>query len=214
MTRIFWGILLLSAAAACDSRAPAPPAPASREEKISTTLTGDPVEGGRLYNEKGCAACHGPTALGGIGKRLANTPLPFREFLSKIRNAMPPKPAMNAEDLPETQAYSIFLWLESVDIKPAQTLLPPAHPALPPGQILGMQLWIEKGCGACHGAFGQGSPRAPALAGQDYPFERQRAMMRRLAAQNAAHGAKNISDEMLKRLLDWLRRGANPASGC
>jgi hypothetical protein len=63
-------------------------------------------------------------------------------------------------------------------------------------------------------AFAQGSHNAPALAGQNYPFERQRALMRRTAGQNQAHADKNISDDLLKRLLRWLQRGADPASGC
>ncbi len=214
MKPLLTGILLMGAVAAgCDTRTPAPPRPASSEIELSTNLTGNSTEGARLYREKECFACHGTTALGGIGKRLAGTDLTFKQFLSKIRNALPPKPAMNANDLPESQAYSIYLWLQSTSTEPAGAALP-ASPALPAGQILGIQVWVEKGCATCHGAFAQGGLRAPALAGQNYPFERQRALMRRLAGQNPAHGDKNISDDLLRRLLNWLRRGADPASGC
>ncbi len=212
MKRIFWGMLLMSALAGCDTRAPAPPRPETSKIEVSTNLNGNPIEGSRLYREKQCAACHGPTALGGIGKQLAGTDLTFKQFLSKIRNAMPPKPAMNEYDLPESQAYSIYLWLHGMSTELVSKASPPS--VLPAGQILGIQVWSEKGCTKCHGAFAQGGPNAPALAGQNYPFERQRALMRRTAGQNQSHGVKNIADDLLKRLLEWLRRGADPASGC
>ena len=205
-------MLLISAVAACDTRAPAPPRPAPSEMELSTNLKGNPVEGSQLYREKQCAACHGPTALGGIGKQLAHTDLSFKQFLSKIRNALPPKPAMNENDLSETQAYSIYLWLQAIDTESSGRA--GLQPAIPAGQTLGIQIWSEKGCAQCHGAFAQGGPHAPALAGQNYPFERQRALMRRSAGQNQVHSDKYIPDDLLKRLLDWLRRGADPASGC
>ena len=178
------------------------------------TIVGDLAAGAQLWREKKCAACHGPAATGGMGGALANTPLPFDQFLLKIRNALPPKPAMNANDLSDAQAYSIYLWLRTLGAEPAKATPASTSAALPAGQILGIQVWVEKGCDQCHGAFAQGSPRAPALAGGNYPFERQRAVMRQYAEQNPAHGEQNISDDLLQRLLDWLKRGADPASGC
>lgn len=177
------------------------------------TLVGDAALGAQLWREKKCVACHGPTAAGGMGGALANTTLPFDQFLLKIRNAIPPKPAMNATDLPEAQAYSIYLWVRALGGE-ATKATPAPKPVLPAGQILGIQVWVEKGCDQCHGAFAQGSAKAPALAGANYPFERQRAVMRQYADKNPAHGEKNIADDLLQRLLDWLKRGADPVSGC
>lgn len=157
-------------------------------------------------------ACHGPNALGGMGKPLANTALPFDQFLSRVRNAVPPKPAMNAADLSYADAYSIYLWLHTLAPEAKVTAAVPAP--LPTGQLLGIQVWTERGCAGCHGAFAQGSDKAPALAGETYPFERERAVMRQSADQNPAHGDQNIPDDLLQRLLDWLRRGADAASGC
>jgi mono/diheme cytochrome c family protein len=177
------------------------------------TLVGNATRGAQLWREKQCVACHGLTATGGMGGAIANTTLPFDQFLSKIRNAIPPKPAMNNTDLPDAEAYSIYLWLRTLGAEAAKAT-PAPKPALPSGQILGIQVWVEKGCDQCHGAFAQGSPRAPRLAGENYPFERQRAVMRQFAEKNPAHGEKNIPDDLLQRLLDWLKRGADPTSGC
>lgn len=212
----FWLLasILILGVVACDRRVPAPPRPTLQSSAISSTVTGDPAEGARLWREKQCGACHGATALGGIGKPLANTALPFDQFLSKIRNAIPPKPAMNATDLSDAQAYSVYLWLHALDTKLVQSVPVSVPAALPAGQILGIQIWTEKGCDQCHGAFAQGSLRAPALAGEGFPFERQRAVMRQFADQNPAHSENNISDDLLQRLLDWLKRGADPGSGC
>ncbi|MBI5302503.1 MAG: cytochrome c [Chloroflexi bacterium] len=211
MKKLFLLVALALTLAACDRRVPAPPRPTIQSVASNTTLTGDVADGARLWREKQCVACHGATALGGIGKPLANTALPFDQFLSKIRNAIPPKPAMNANDLPEADAYSIYLWLHAFG---AQSSKATPAPALPSGQILGIQVWVEKGCDQCHGAFAQGSPSAPALARENFPFERQRAVMRQYSEQNPAHSEKNIADDLLQRLLDWLKRGADPASGC
>ena len=191
---------------------PAPTAVA-RTTLVVADVVGDGAAGAQLWHEKQCAACHGLHAGGGMGGELADTALPFDQFLTKIRNAIPPKPAMSATDLSDSEAYSIYLWLHTTSAASAKTeVITPAP--LPAGQILGIQVWSEKGCSECHGAFAQGRDKAPRLAGEAYPFERQRAVMRASADKNPAHSASNIPDDLLQRLLDWLRRGADPTSGC
>ncbi len=206
-------LLLALAAAGCESRAPAPVLPTIQAPTTNATLVGDPVEGAQLWRDKQCAACHGATALGGMGGSLAATTLTFDQFLSKIRNAIPPKPAMSPADLSDQQAYSIYVWVRALSTVPS-TAVPPTPGPVPTGEVLGIQLWTEKGCEQCHGAFGQGSAKAPALAGQNYPFARQRAVMRASASQVPQHAATNISDDLLARLLEWLRAGADPTGGC
>lgn len=213
MKKILFLVVLALTLAACDRRVPAPPHPTLQSTTLNATLTGDLAQGAQLYREKQCVACHGATALGGIGNPIANTALPFDQFLSKIRNAIPPKPAMSASDLSDQDAYSIYLWLESLGA-PVAKASSSAPVVLPTGQILGIQVWTQKECDQCHGAFAQGSAKGPALAGESYPFERERAVMRQSSDQNPAHSEKNISDDLLQRLLDWLKRGADPASGC
>ncbi len=216
LTKFFCACVIVFAFAltACEQRAPAPPRPTSVSAAPSGTVAGDAFAGSKLWQEKQCIACHGPTGAGGMGGALANTTLPFDQFLSQVRNAIPPKPAMSAQDLSDAEAYSIYLWLntQASTGKLVSAAITPA--ALPEGQILGIQVWNEKQCGECHGAFAQGSDKGMQLAGQAYPFERQRAVMRASADKIPAHGADNINDDLLRRLLDWLRRGADPTGGC
>ncbi len=208
------GLLMLAlAVVGCGGRAPAPAAQSIQAPTTNATLVGDPVDGARLWRDKQCTACHGSTALGGMGGPLAGTSLTFDTFLSQIRNAIPPKPALSPSDLSDQQAYSIYVWLREQPTVPPTAVLPTPE-AVPSGQLLGIQLWTGKGCDQCHGAFGQGSSKAPALAGQNYPFERQRAVMRQAADQIPQHAVTNIPDDLLARLLDWLRRGADPTGGC
>ncbi len=203
---------LLFALVACNQRAPAPAYPTAQSITIGA-LKGDVQAGAQLWRTKQCSACHGANASGGMAGALAETALPFDRFLSQVRNALPPKPAMSATDLGDADAYSIYLWLHT--LSPVAKATANAMPAaLPTGQVLGIQVWTERGCAQCHGAFAQGSGQAPALVGESYPFERQRAVMRSAADQNPAHSEKNIPDDLLQRLLDWLRRGADPSSGC
>jgi mono/diheme cytochrome c family protein len=213
LKRILSTLFVLFALVACDQRVPAPVYPTAPSVSLSGNPVGDPAQGARLWREKQCVACHGSSALGGMGKPLVDTALTFDVFLSKIRSAIPPKPAMNANDLSEGDAYSIYLWLHTASL-PAVQIEASAPAPLPAGQVLGIQLWTQYGCAQCHGAFAQGSKVAPALAGELYPFERLRAVMRQSAETNPLHSDKNVPDDVLQRLLDWLRRGADLGSGC
>lgn len=221
-TYFVFGVLLLFALAGCSGigapglTQPTRVAPTTQAISVTPvgTVVGDAALGATLYREKQCVACHGPTGAGGMGGALGDTKLSFDQFLFKIRHAIPPKPAMSETDLSDTDAYSIYLWVRTRPdtAQLASAAITPA--ALPPGQLLGIQVWNEKQCGECHGAFAQGSENGMGLAGQSYPFERQRAVMRASAEEISAHGVENINDDLLRRLLDWLRRGADPASGC
>ena len=215
MTRIvFLSFLFTLALAACDRRVPAPEYPTAQAVSSSGVLVGDVTQGANLWRDKQCAACHGPTALGGMGGALADTALSFDQFLGKTRNAVLPMPAFHVSDLNDTDAYSIYLWLHTLSSAPAKATAASTPAPLPTGQVLGIQLWTQSGCNQCHGAFAQGSAKGPMLAGESYPFERERAVMRQSADQIPAHSAQNIPDDILQRLLDWVRRGADPSSGC
>lgn len=212
-----YALILLAAvilAACVESLAPAPTprvAPVT-PEPVAKLAPANPARGRQLFLDKQCAACHGPTGEGGIGGQLAGTSAPFNDFLHVVRTAVPPKPAFDEIELTTQDVYNMYDWLQGLD----QASLPTAAaiPALESGQVLGMTLWTEGKCDTCHGAFAQGSAQAPQLAGVNYPFEMERAKMRRTAATIPEHAASHMSDELLQRLYKWLQAGANPGDGC
>ncbi len=204
--------LLLSACA--ERLAPAPDLPTATipSEAASSLAEPDLARGQQVYLDKQCVTCHSATAEGGIGPKLAGAPMPFDQFLTKIRTALPPKPAFNETELTAQDAYNIYGWLHSLE---RASVAPAAVPlALPPGQVLGMQVWTEGQCDTCHGAFAQGSPNGPALAGLSFPFEMERAKMRQTSNQIPEHAAEHMDDALFQRLYNWLQAGANPGDGC
>lgn len=48
-------------------------------------FVGDPARGKVLFSQRGCAACHGDQAQGGVGPKLAGTTLPFDAVLHQLR---------------------------------------------------------------------------------------------------------------------------------
>jgi mono/diheme cytochrome c family protein len=204
--------LLLSA---CGDRivpAPAAPTVPPAAPAVAELAPADLVRGQQVYFDKQCVACHNATGTGGIGASLAGTRLSFDQFLSVLRNAVPPKPAFNEAELPRQDAYDVYNWLKS--LKPAgKTAAAPAQ-ALEAGQVLGMTLWVQGKCDTCHGAFAQGSAKGSPLAGIGGTYEQARDRMRRSAPAIQGHGTEAMDDATFKRLFEWLKAGANPDSGC
>lgn len=201
--------------AGCAERlAPAPVLPTATPavESAADLDTPDLARGQQVYLDKQCAACHSPQAEGGIGPKLAGTTLPYDQFLHKMRTALPPKPAFNETELTGQDAYHIYGWLESLEQSATVSAGPSA--ALSSGQVLGMQVWTEGQCDSCHGAFAQGSPSGPTLAGLSFPFELERANMRQTAGTIPEHAADHMNDPLFQRLYNWLQAGADPEGGC
>ena len=194
-------------------QATAPPEPTNTPVSAANLAHPDPVRGQQVWLDKQCVNCHGETAQGGIGPTLAGLNMPFDQFLHIQRTAMPPKPAFNAAELPDQDAYNVYIWLQTMDSQVA-AVQPVAAPQLAEGQVLGMTLWTQYECDQCHGAFAQGSAEAPTLAGISYPYEMERANMRLTEDEIPQHKAEHIRDVVLKRLYNWLQAGANPQGGC
>ncbi len=209
-------ILLLAVTGCSNTRIPtkvaAPPAPTTTPTTSLVLAEPDTARGQQVYLDKQCAACHGPVAEGGVGSKMAGTTLPFDQFLHKVRTALPPKPAFGDKELTTQDAYHIYGWLQS--LKPGEATPAAPAPTLAPGQVLGMQVWTEGKCDTCHGAFAQGSPDGPTLAGLGFPFEMERAKMRRTAATIPEHAAEHMDDALFRRLYNWLQAGADPDDGC
>ena len=80
--------------------------------------------------------------------------------------------------------------------------------------MLGMTLWVGGRCDTCHGAFAQGSPKGPPLAGVSDTFETEQDRMRQSAGTIPEHGIQVMDDATFQRLHQWLSGGADPESGC
>ncbi len=214
----------LLTASGCGSRVrPAPTRPAPTPTVDITTLAEpDIARGATAWKEMHCDACHGEEALGGVGPKLAQTDLPFSEFLDIVRHALPPKPAFSEEELSTQDVYNIYAWLQTLqpvgrpkERPPLKIVrVKPGQEELPDEPILGISLWTGFHCDECHGAFAQGTSKGPALQDYSYPFEVMRANMRRTASEIPEHAQEYMRDTVLQRLYKWLREGAHPEGGC
>ncbi len=86
------------------TQAPAPPgAPA-----------GDAAAGKQTWATKPCIGCHGPSAEGGIGPKLAGTALGWDQVLSAVRNGQGAgMPAFAAAVISDQELADIYAWLKS-----------------------------------------------------------------------------------------------------
>ncbi|OIO90600.1 MAG: hypothetical protein AUK03_12740 [Anaerolineae bacterium CG2_30_64_16] len=204
--------LLLSACAERLAPAPALPTVTPPAADAANLAPADLARGQQVYFDKQCVACHNAAATGGVGASLAGTTLSFEKFLDILRNAIPPKPAFNEVELPAQDAYNVYGWLQS--LARTGSTAPAPTPELAPGTVLGMTLWVGGRCDTCHGAFAQGSPKGPPLAGVSDTFETEQDRMRQSAGTIPEHGIQVMDDATFQRLHQWLSGGADPESGC
>jgi len=75
----------------------------------------------------------------------------------------------------------------------------------------GRSAFVEMGCHHCHGYEGQGAlPTGPRLAPEPMPFEVFSNIVRRPPNVMPAYSAKVLSDEKLKRILEFLESIPEP----
>lgn len=201
------GLGLIACAA---TPAPAPPPPTSTPVSAADVHIPNLEQGQIAWRKAQCPACHGPSAMGGIGPQLASTTLSYEQFLQTVRVALPPKPAYSKDQLPDQAVYDIYAWVRT-QLPPVQWAGPGASPTPPqtpkPAEVMGMTIWTCRQCDRCHGVFAQGGPEAPALAGLNYPVEEELARMRSYADTIPEHGPDHISDEVFTKLYEWIKMG-------
>ena len=75
---------------------------------------GDANAGAQAWVAKSCAGCHGANAEGGIGPKLAGTPLPFDTVKNTIRNGKGAgMPKLSADQVSDADIANIYAWLKS-----------------------------------------------------------------------------------------------------
>ena len=80
--------------------------------------------------------------------------------------------------------------------------------------MMGMTIWTSKHCDTCHGVFAQGGPKAPTLAGLNYPVQEELERMRQAVDDVPEHASNNIDDETFERLYKWLQAGCSYTKDC
>lgn len=139
------------------------------------------------WTQSVCAGCHGANALGGTGPSLAGTSQPFAAFQTVVRQGADGMPAYAGTQISDETLEAMYAWLQ------AQAQVPPTQPAL----------WVQAGCGGCHGANAEGAS-ATALAGKEFSYDKFQQVVRGGEEGMPAYSASQISDTDLQRMYDWL----------
>ncbi len=95
----------------------------------------DPAIGQQLWGEKPCTNCHGASAEGNIGPKLAGTGLSFDQVLLRVRTGAAPMPAFTEAQVSDLELQHIYAWLRSL-APPTPT--PIAAPSFPTGALQAM----------------------------------------------------------------------------
>ncbi len=77
-------------------------------------FVGDPARGKVLFTQRGCAACHGDQAQGGVGPKLAGTTLPFDAVLHQLRQPRGVMQRYLPADQSDADECDVYLYVKSL----------------------------------------------------------------------------------------------------
>jgi len=177
-------------------------------------LIPDLERGQQVWIDKQCRSCHGPEALGGIGPALAAVDESFPVFLKQVRTSRPPMPGFNRAEVTDRDAYNVYAWLRTLVALSSTTTAP--TPTVRPTECVemqGMTIWTTFHCDDCHGAFAQGSAKAPPLAQPVFSAQQELVLMRSTGDKVPEHRADKLDDITFLRLYKWLQTGAGLGPG-
>lgn len=86
-------------------------------ELTASVDDGDAETGQAIWESLECMTCHGEDALGTPGTLnvgIANTPLSFEEFVSKVRHGPADMPAYSLRQISDEDLAHIYAWLQSL----------------------------------------------------------------------------------------------------
>ncbi|MBN1583595.1 MAG: c-type cytochrome [Anaerolineae bacterium] len=104
-------------------------------ETPSLPAAPDPATGQQVWQQKPCQNCHGASAQGDIGPKLAGTGLGFDQVLLRVRTGASSMPAFTEDQITDLELQHIYAWLRSL-APPTPT--PVAAPSFPTGALLAM----------------------------------------------------------------------------
>jgi mono/diheme cytochrome c family protein len=144
-------------------------------------------QGQELWTNLGCGACHGPKAGGDSASALAGTSQAHTDFRNVVRQGAPGMPAYSETQVGDRGLEAVYAWLQAQ----------PRAPALE-GTV-----WLEMGCGGCHGADAEGAS-ATGLAGKEFSYDEFQRVVRGGVEGMPAYGTSRIGDTDLQRMYDAL----------
>ena len=109
-------LVIIVAALLCSAQLPAQapnPAPAGKVEN-----------GKKLWVERGCWECHGYSAQGGAGARLAPRPIAFTAFSRYVRKPADQMPLYTSKVVSDKELADIYAFLLSIPAPPAANSIP------------------------------------------------------------------------------------------
>ena len=112
---VFWAGLVIATAQAQTPR------PASGTE---ATPAGNAENGNKLFKRNGCYECHGYSAQGGVGARLAPNPIPFAALSAYVRAPKGQMPPYTAKVLSDAELRDIYAFLQSIPKPPDPKSIP------------------------------------------------------------------------------------------
>ncbi len=131
-------------------------------ESAQYLLPGNPEDGRQVFQQKGCATCHGPEGTGGVGPDFRRRREDFQGGLTQVGALMwnhgpaiwkkmaemeIPVPSLTGQEMANLVAFLYSLpYFDD-----------PGNPSR------GREVFERKGCAACHGASGRGGAGGPDL---------------------------------------------------
>lgn len=111
--------LLFAAPRAMAQRPETPPPPLQRVQQAApvTDMTETPSE---TWAASSCAGCHGPTAMGGLGPPLAESPLTLSEFQKIVRSGKGMMPAIPAKEMSDAEIATVHQFVQAAKLDSSQ----------------------------------------------------------------------------------------------
>ena len=146
-----------------------PNKPASKEAPAAAAkagqdadAAGDAGKGKQLFAKVGCANCHGASAEGGAGPKIAPPPIALPEFLKFVRKPTGEMTPFSQDQVSDTGLTDIYAFLQSISPAPKATRLSPCSGANGKRYILlsSSHRRQQLRCIACHSAYTSSAARS------------------------------------------------------
>jgi len=177
---------------ACDARAQAAKSPDASAASIAT--------GKAVFNEAGCAACHGAQGQGtDLAPAIAPPPTDLPGLIAYARKPAGKMPPVSVATATDKQLADIFAYLQSLAPKSASA------EELKGNAENGKKLFAAYGCYQCHGRQGAGAATGPRIGPPAITLAAVLRYVRAPTGQMPPYTAKVVSDQDLADIYAFLK---------